>query len=315
MMKDIGEELHRATGAFARAPGPGPGPGFGSGPGPGPGHHRRPGAPACDILDMCMAPGGFLAVALRHNPGARALAMSLPVDNGGHKVLLPRCKGVEKRFLDITMLAADMGVDDIPPYHPDAAAFLPRQLPPHRLFDLVLCDGHVLRTHARSPYRERREAVRLTTTQLALGLEHLRPGGTMVVLLHRLEGWTTVNLVAAFRGFARIHLYKPTRSHTTRSSFYMVAADVQSRHADAVAAVQLWKERWRVATFGSDDEYARSQALGQEEPAVEALLASLGPSLVEWGRDVWRKQAEALARMPWTQDREPSAVASADGAA
>ncbi|GAB0138885.1 hypothetical protein EsDP_00007107 [Epichloe bromicola] len=65
---------------------------------------------------------------MRYNPGSSALAFSLLVSMGGHKVLLPEDLSVEKRFLDITMLAKDIGVDTIPPGHPDADAFLARQL-------------------------------------------------------------------------------------------------------------------------------------------------------------------------------------------
>ena len=50
-------------------------------------------------------------------------------------------------------------------------------------FDLVICDGQVLRTHARAGYKEAREARKLIVTQLALGSEHVRQGETMVVLL------------------------------------------------------------------------------------------------------------------------------------
>jgi hypothetical protein len=111
-----------------------------------------------------MAPGGFLATALRLNPRACALGFSLPPSEGGHKVLLPEDPNIEVRFLDITMLAADMGVSDIPPENPEAKSFFPRPFNPGQVFDLVLCDGQVLRTHVRACYRETREASRLTLT-------------------------------------------------------------------------------------------------------------------------------------------------------
>lgn len=119
LMKAIDEELNRATGAF-EVP-------------------RRP----VRILDLCMAPGGFLATALGRNPGASAVAFSMPPASGGHEVLLPRGEAVDLRLVDITMLADDMGAGAIP-----AGRFEPRQLAADQLFDLVLCDGQVLRTHA-----------------------------------------------------------------------------------------------------------------------------------------------------------------------
>lgn len=153
MMKEIAEEIDKLTGALTIS------------------HDFSP-----TVLDMCMAPGGFLATVLAKNPGAFARGLSLPVSKGGHKVLLPDDLNIEAEFLDITMLAADMGVTDIPVAHPDASNMLPQRFDPFELFDLVLCDGQVLRTHARAAYREPREARRLSVTQLAMGLEHVKSG-------------------------------------------------------------------------------------------------------------------------------------------
>lgn len=255
-----------------------------------------------DILDMCMAPGGFLETALNFNPGAQALGLSLPLSKGGHKVLLPRRRGVQLEFLDVTMLAADMGVSasDIPPDHVDAENFLPRYFDPARRFDLVICDGQVLRTHERAPYREKREASRLMTAQLALGLQHIRPGGNMVVLLHRLETWAALRLVYNFTEFSSVRLFKPKSGHAKRSSFYMVASDVQSQHPEAVAAIQKWKMLWRAATFSTDEEYLEELRKGEKK--VTDVLAEFGPELIRLGREVWDVQANALAQAPFIKD-------------
>ncbi|PYH75379.1 hypothetical protein BO82DRAFT_360071 [Aspergillus uvarum CBS 121591] len=166
MMKNIGHDMHQMTDVFCI-------------------NGLNPDKQA--ILDMCVAPGGFLATALRINPQARAIGFSLPKSEGGHNVLLPKHHNVSLKFLDITLLATDMGRLDIPNGHPDAGKFLPRQFSSEQRFDLVICDGQVLRTHERATYREHREARRLTLTQLALGLEHVKLGGTMIVLLHKVE--------------------------------------------------------------------------------------------------------------------------------
>lgn len=181
MMQNIGLELQSSTGAFniTREE---------------VGHQPR-------ILDLCMAPGGFLFAAMQCNPDAIATAYSLPFEAGGHKVLLPENENIKTTMLDITMLAADLNADDIPEGHPDSANFLPKQFSEGREFDIVLCDGQVLRTQPRADYRVYTEARRLSVTQLALGLGHLRPGGTMVVLLHRLEGLITSELLYLFRQF------------------------------------------------------------------------------------------------------------------
>lgn len=281
MMKSIAADMHAATGAFTI---------------------HTDGTPR--ILDMCMAPGGYLATALSKNPGATAVGFSLPESQGGHKTRVPRTKDVQIRYLDITMLAEDMGFADdrVPADHPDRDSFLPRQLGEDEDFHLVLCDGQVLRTHDRAEYRQRCEARRLTLTQLALGLGHLRPGGTMVVLLHRVESWNNVQLLRDFCGFAGVRLFKPAKSHATRSSFYMVARDVRSRCPEALAAVARWKKAWEAATFRLDD--GEWEEFRRREPDPHEVLREFGEELVRLGTGVWEIQAEALKSAPFIRDRK-----------
>lgn len=270
-MQKIAEELHQATTAFTIQAHPGP----------------------INILDMCMAPGGFLKIALDKNPGSRALAFSLPVSSGGHRSLLSTNQ-VEKRHLDITMLATDMGIDEISPDHPDAKNFLPRQFKSNQLFDLAICDGQVLRTHQRAAYREPREATRLTTTQLALSLQYLQPGGTLIVLLHKLEAWEPVTLIYTLREFSSVQIFKPKSSHAYRSSFYMVATGVQSQSDKAIRAIERWKRIWRVATFPSKVEYR--EEIPKDDLQVEMLIECFGLELVDLGKDIWKIQADALKK-------------------
>ncbi|KAK8029435.1 hypothetical protein PG993_010726 [Apiospora rasikravindrae] len=295
MMQKIGHEIHKATNAFLIS-------------------SPKNGKPR--ILDMCVAPGGFLATALRFNPEAEAVGFSLPVSMGGHKMRMPESDRVRLTYVDITMLAGDMGLgaDDIPPGHPDHDRFvLQRQLTPRPspsegqedLFDLCFCDGQVLRTHQRADYREKREARRLITTQLALALGHLRPGGTMVVLLHKVSAWDTTQLLHTFNQFAKVQLFKSRVEHAKRSSFYMVATQVQSRSEEAVGVVQRWRQIWRVATFGTDEEYT---AALRESLAVERVLEEFGMRLIELGEPIWVIQAQALAKAPFMRYWGPQRV-------
>jgi 23S rRNA U2552 (ribose-2'-O)-methylase RlmE/FtsJ len=269
-MQRIGEEIHNTTMGLATRTVPG------------------------TILDMCVAPGGFLATAKRLNPGAEVMGFSLPPSDGGYSVLLPEDQQSSVTFLDITMLAADMGVTNLPEGHQDIGNFLPRQFGETQLFELVVCDGQVLRTHTREPSREAREPTRLKTVQLALGLEHMKPGGTILVLFHKLESWDTACYVRKFSEFSSVRLFKPRAGHATRSSFYMVASNVQSQHPNALLAVEKWKAVWRAATFGSEEEFI--EALCDAGPSAEKLLEEFGSELVNHGREIWLVQAQALAR-------------------
>ncbi|PKY07467.1 FtsJ-like methyltransferase family protein [Aspergillus campestris IBT 28561] len=278
MMENIGYDMHQLTGVF---------------------QIERPDPRKHSILDMCMAPGGFLATALHINPRARALGFSLPKFNGGHSVLLPRYSNVTLKFHDITMLAADMGLTDIPHDHPDAGNFLPSQFKSKQRFDLALCDGQVLRNHERAAYREHREASRLTLTQLALGLEHIKPGGTMIVLLHKVEAPNTVQLLHTFEKFASVRLYKPAKSHAKRSSFYMLATNIRADCEEAAMAISRWKKVWKMATLGTNDMYHKT--LLEDAVDAEVLLKEFGPRLVELGKEIWDIQANALAKAPFVR--------------
>ncbi|KAL7791458.1 hypothetical protein V8C37DRAFT_157518 [Trichoderma ceciliae] len=278
MMKGIATEMNQATGAL-RVQG------------------NRSGKP--QLLDFCTAPGGFLESAMRLNFGAKAMGFSLPPTQGGHEIIMPLGSSVTFKYADVTMFAGDMGYTDIPTDNPDAESFvLERSISPGRHFDLIFCDGQVLRTHVRAAYRERWEAWRLTATQLAIGLEHVSPGGTMVVLLHKLDAVDTMSLVYTFSKFSSIKLFKPKRAHAKRSSFYMIAANIQSNSPHAREAIEAWKLMWRIMTFGSDEERQRISGRDMDE---QALVDRFGPDLVRLGKGIWEIQAGALEKAPFMQ--------------
>ncbi|KAK1451096.1 hypothetical protein CCUS01_11275 [Colletotrichum cuscutae] len=273
MMREIAKELHTATDAFSVI---------------------SRGTQRPRILDMCAAPGGFLATALEMCPEAQVLAFTLPLAEGGHRVLLGRDSRVKFKFLDITMLAEDMDMGVGLANNEPCGKFLPRNIAPHYLFRLILCDGQVLRTQKRPECREQREACRLVSTQLALGLEHTEPGGTMIILLHKLEEWDTIMLLYTFRKFSTITLFKPKRFHAKRSSFYMVASDIHSRSPQATQAVAKWKEIWNDATFKGPEEYR--DTTHADERDVAGVLDEFGPGLIELGNAIWPTQEKALTK-------------------
>jgi 23S rRNA U2552 (ribose-2'-O)-methylase RlmE/FtsJ len=284
MMRQIGDELQSATGLLKL-------------------HWRSP-----RVLDLCMAPGGYTASALKYTPHARVCGITLPESDGGHRLLVRRRGFGDKRVdvleVDITMLWSEFCDEDIPDDQPDKQNFLVGQRPfLEKSFDLIFCDGQVLRTPARSTYREKEEARRLTCSQLILAVQRIKPGGTIIVLLHRIDAWDSVKLLFQFNKFARIQVFKPEKKHNQRGSFYLIATKVAPKHPTAISALEGWKTDWRDATFAwNKDATNVTEVQSNNTDEVSHVLAEFGSKLIELGEPIWTIQRDALRRAPYTSD-------------
>ena len=250
------------------------------------------------IMDLCMAPGGYTASAVKVNPSATVFGVTLPVVKGGHPLLLRLSPNIHIKFTDITMEAAEIGITDVPDDHPDRGNFKTKLLLDAKSkFDLIFCDGQVLRTHAchRHPDREWHEAKRLTASQMIIAIQHVRPGGTMIVLLHKVEAWQTVKLLRAFDKFSDIQLFKPTVGHTSRSSFYMIAQNIRPDHANALTAKDGWLQIWKDATF-----HQKSMAFPNEQELL-GILEAFGQKLIRLAEPIWATQKKGIENSSWYQ--------------
>ena len=270
------------------------------------------------ILDLCMAPGGYSASALKFNPWASVSGATLPENLGGHKLFVrDGFRGATVRVWqgDLTSLVGDMGIDngDISEEHPDFGKFQKDEVWAGEQFDLVFCDGQVLRNHSQdmAEHRQRCEARRLICSQLLIALRHVRVGGSMVILLHKIDSWNTVLTLRAFDRFASIALFKPLAAHKARSSFYLVAKNIQPHHKDALVAVQDWTKAWKDATFraltdeGREDAFPghrdNSTALGQQ---VTKVMDEFGERLIALGENAWKIQQEAIRTSHWFKEKK-----------
>lgn len=254
------------------------------------------------ILGFGFAPGGFVEKALALNPTATATGFSIAHAVGGIPVLISG-PNLQTHYADITLMAGDLGItpDQIPASHPDATQFLPRLIRPRAQFDLVTCEGGVLRPHVSrlGVHREVREAHRLRAAQLALGLARVKSGGRMIVLMHKAEAWSSLSLLYTFSRFSRVRLFKPEGEHQYKSSFYMLATEIRSQSEEARQAVRMWTREWRVACFGSDEEYKAE--LGRNKLDVDKVLWDFGDVWLELSREVWDLQREGLKVKSFTQ--------------
>lgn len=109
---------------------------------------------ACpQVLDLCMAPGGFTATAKKYLPTSLINAVTLPPQIGGYEVMAKEiCQQIT--YADITMYSSEMAFEEeIPAGHPDSKKF--EICRPHlgKQYDLVICGGAVGKNHPREWYR------------------------------------------------------------------------------------------------------------------------------------------------------------------
>jgi 23S rRNA U2552 (ribose-2'-O)-methylase RlmE/FtsJ len=259
------------------------------------------GVHAFQALDLCMAPGGFTWGTLEYNPDAVAFGITLPPESGGYKnwLTLP---AERVKFMDITMLAGEFGTETIPTSHPDHSRFLAERPFVDQRFQLIFCGGAILRGHERADYRRKFERTRLTTSQLILAMQRIIPGGTMVVLLRRPEVWDVVHLLYQFDSFANVQLFKPQKKHAVRSTFYLVAKDVQPEVESAKSALEEWKKSWSHATFGGNEGTGEDD-LEMDAETVKTVLVEFGVKLIKLATPLWKTQASALEKQDFTKVR------------
>lgn len=253
-----------------------------------------------------MAPGGFTETVLRKHHAATIRGITLPQEVGGLEVMLPRWGSdprISIQFLDVTMLADEMGrpMTSIPTLHPDAVNFSSDRPFQSDVFDLVFCGAAAQRAHARADYRNSQERLRLVTSQLVVALQRLRHHGSLVLLMHKPEAFDTAKIISVFTKISNVCLFKPRKKHAVRSSFYMVATEVDLQSEETRSAILGWKMQWETATFQTDS--AVSTHLRDSENRAYEMLAEFGPQLINLATPVWRIQADGLRSAPFLRER------------
>ena len=124
----------------------------------------------------------------------------------------------------------------------------------------------------------------------------------MVVLLGRPDVWDVVHLLHQCSSFATIRLFKPNKKHAVRSTFYLVAKDVQPDAQSAKAALEEWKEDWARATFGGGEGMGGMET-EMDVDAVNTLLDDFGPRLIQLATPVWKIQADALKKQDFDKSQ------------
>jgi 23S rRNA U2552 (ribose-2'-O)-methylase RlmE/FtsJ len=255
------------------------------------------------VFDLCMAPGGFTATAAKELPRPLIDAVTLPPESGGYEVLAKEvCRNII--YADITMYSTEMACEElISTEHPDCKKFKTCRPFLGNLYDIVICDGAVGKDHLREGYRGDCEPQRLTVSQLVFAINRLKPGGSVVLLLHRVESWDTVCILHAFSQFSDIQLYKHTKIHSIKSSFYLVAKNINLDHHAARESIASWKSLWKYLTFKDFESIPlpQSSLYGTDDGYVRTLRDGFGAQFLRIAHPIWQIQAEALRKASFSQ--------------
>lgn len=193
-MQEIGDELQHQTSIFSL-----------SGPQP-------------KILDLCTAPGGFLSCSLKHAPSHTIIrAITISEEDYGFRIDVKKDPRFRVFYADISMLMSEISPDEvIPADHLDKNILTeppgPFLMQLWKNFDLVLCDGHVMRSRFAPSYWQQCEDRSLLCAQLIIALQRIERGGSMVVRLHRLHAFNTVKLIFQFDQFSTVRLFTPLKA-------------------------------------------------------------------------------------------------------
>jgi hypothetical protein len=167
-------------------------------------------------------------------------------------------------------------------------------------FDVVLLDGHQLR---RQPSARPGDWDRLLVSQIIIGLQAVKKGGTLVIKLADAEQVNTAKLLHMFDILsASLDTFKPRYMHATHGTFYAVMKGVgEGRGATRLPGlVDSFKELWVDLTIGGADGAGR--VLNEEDldfiiSTMEMRQAKNLDRLIDMSRRVWEVQARALAGM------------------
>ncbi|KAJ5671508.1 hypothetical protein N7507_000635 [Penicillium longicatenatum] len=253
-----------------------------------------------DVLDLCMAPGGFSATVLKYNRFAQVCAISLPTNEGGLEIYLPgwqENKRLKVQMLNLAMLSAELGFPELALADQPSASKFSNHIPyAGRKFDLIFCDGHVLPSS--DPEQDLTSQRRLADAQSVMALQRVKSAGTIVVLLHQVYNPRVLRLLEAFDRISQITLLKPPFCHAKRTSFYLVAKNVDPQHEVACRLIRDMRNSWRVRTgnaFGLEIPKDLKEPQDEEEP-MEGIMHSFGEKLITLAEPVWKIQTEAMEK-------------------
>lgn len=280
MMIKVCQELDEATGIITRS-----------------GTPDRP----LQVLDLCLAPGGFSKGTLTLRPKAQIKGITISDKDGGHTVMLQPADGVRIVYADITMFSAEYGMPNstIPENHPDKGKFSDFRPFGVSRFDLVFCDAQVLRTQDRGEHRGPEiEKIRIRAAQIVMALQRVKVGGNMLILLQHGETPDSIDIIRDISDISgEIEFWKPKNTWAVKSTFYLIARNVNPTTLMAQSIIKKYQALWQLATL-------HGVAPQKTEKEVEVIMKAFGERLVKMSETIWKIQLDALEKSSFIRGEE-----------
>jgi hypothetical protein len=216
-----------------------------------------------------------------------------------------------------TVHFADMTTFSLKPPSSDNAAsssdLKPLPFPSNSSFNLIILDGHVLRTRPRLPGMNRI----LLFTQLLIGLQYIAWGGTIFIKLSRIHDPLTARILFMLDNISEggVQTIKPSTVHSNRGTFYAIARRIQRNRTLSEYIYRLHKIRdedikqsERLIALPETRTLENNEVITEEEweanDAVLDVLVSLQkleryeiPRLVQLAKPVWAVQRDGMQAM------------------
>ena len=246
---------------------------------------------------------------LQANPEARGAGVSLPEEEGGHPWMLSSTINDRFELIWHNLLSYDLGPASL-------CLALGHDLFPFfgRSFNLVLLDGHRLRTQTETEHTRGSDHERLLLGQLQIGLRCVTDGGTIIMKLTKVEDELAARVLFMLDKIAsELYVHKPTSTHRNRASFYAIAKGVQRGETldNYVVALQ---EVWYYMTYGGSDGrgvYVPQERVLEDVVSFDDLTKETNlDRLIDFGTEVWKVQLDALRaqHQRYEHSRRPAGV-------
>ncbi|KAH9478176.1 hypothetical protein JR316_0008629 [Psilocybe cubensis] len=247
------------------------------------------------FLDLGCCPGGFSSYILTKNPASRGIGVSLPVEDGGHKYLLEEHLLTRHKLIFANLTKYQLNAHSVP--DPDLQ-HLPYDIVKSP-FDLVLLDGHQLRTQISAKPGDMH---RLSISQLIIALRTVAPGGTIIMKLPLPHKPIAARILYMLNEIStKICRWKPMSIHANRGTFYVVAFGVglDPKKANLATYLTGLQNLWFSLSYGGENgggRYMTDEDLDFIIPVDGIINNHLG-WLAEFGNPLWHVQVSALERL------------------